>query len=102
MKILLCVLCVLASVLLCQAKAFAATGFKTGERVSGLNKICYYDVLGSDYSITIGAAQLCPITIDAPNPAPSRTGFDPPATGKQTGFLTGERSSGMNKICYYN
>ncbi len=26
--------------------------FKTGERVSGLNRICYYDCLGSEAAIT--------------------------------------------------
>lgn len=27
--------------------AFAVTCFKTGEQISGLNKICFYDCLGS-------------------------------------------------------
>lgn len=39
------------------------TCFKKGEEVSGLNKICYYDCVGSKVAITIGAAQLCPVTI---------------------------------------
>ena len=31
---------------------------------SGMNRICDYDCLGSQHIITIGAAQLCPITIN--------------------------------------
>ncbi len=42
----------------------AATGFLKGERVSGMNKICYYDVLGSTYTINIGMVELCPLTYD--------------------------------------
>lgn len=37
--------------------------FLTGEQMSGMNKICYYDCLGSAAAITIGAAQLCPLSI---------------------------------------
>jgi len=37
--------------------------FKTGEKTSGLNKICYYDCGGSEAAITIGATQLCPLSI---------------------------------------
>jgi hypothetical protein len=37
--------------------------FKSGEQSSGMNKICYYDCLGSPAAITIGATQLCPLTI---------------------------------------
>lgn len=42
----------------------AVTCFKKGEEVSGMNKICYYNCLGSDVAITIGAVSLCPLTID--------------------------------------
>lgn len=38
--------------------------FKTGEQISGMNKICYYDCAGSAAAITVGVAQLCPLTID--------------------------------------
>ncbi len=38
--------------------------FLTGEQTSGLNKICYYDCLGSGAAITIKAYQLCPLTIN--------------------------------------
>ena len=42
----------------------AAICFKTGEQVSGLNKICYYNCMGSQAAITIGAAELCPLSIN--------------------------------------
>lgn len=42
----------------------AVTCFKTGERSSGMNKICYYDCLGSAAAITISAVELCPLSID--------------------------------------
>ena len=38
--------------------------FKTGEKVSGMNKICYYDCLGSEAAITISSVQLCPLSIE--------------------------------------
>ena len=44
--------------------AYAVTCFKKGEYTSGLNKICIYNCVGSDVAITIGAAQICPITIN--------------------------------------
>ncbi|CAN7651260.1 hypothetical protein LJR225_005139 [Phenylobacterium sp. LjRoot225] len=37
---------------------------KTGEQVSGMNKICFYDCAGSAAAITIGAVQLCPLSIN--------------------------------------
>lgn len=41
------------------------TCFKTGEeQIPGqMTKICYYDCLGSRTAITIGATQLCPLSI---------------------------------------
>ena len=41
----------------------ATTCFKTGERSSGMNKICYYNCLGSEAAITISSTSLCPLTI---------------------------------------
>ena len=46
------------------SSAKAVTCFKSGEYVSGLNKICIYDCMGSDTAITIGSTQLCPLTIE--------------------------------------
>lgn len=40
-----------------------ATCFYTGEQISGLNKICYYNCLGSTYAITVASHQICPVTI---------------------------------------
>jgi len=42
----------------------AVTCFKSGEQLSGMNKICYYDCLGSQVAINIGSAELCPLTIN--------------------------------------
>lgn len=44
--------------------AFAGTGFLKGEYVSGMNRICIYDDLGSDVYYTISATELCPLTIN--------------------------------------
>ncbi len=41
----------------------AATCPKTGEQTSGMNKICFYNCVGSMAAITVGAAQLCPLFI---------------------------------------
>ena len=38
--------------------------FSTGERTSGMNKICYYDCLESEAAITISSVSLCPLTIN--------------------------------------
>lgn len=38
--------------------------FLSGERTSGMNKICYYDCLGSQAAITISSVQLCPLNIN--------------------------------------
>jgi len=44
--------------------AYAATCFLTGERTSGMHKICYYDCLGGTVAITIGGLELCPLSIN--------------------------------------
>lgn len=38
--------------------------FKSGEKVSGMNKICYYNCGGSEAAITVASTQLCPLSID--------------------------------------
>jgi len=40
-----------------------AVGFKTGESISGFNKICFYNKLGSTYTLNIPSTSLCPLTI---------------------------------------
>lgn len=42
----------------------AVTCYKVTEYTSGFNKICIYNCLGSETAITIGATQLCPLTIN--------------------------------------
>lgn len=36
---------------------------KTGEQVSGFNKMCFYNCMGSARAATIGSAELCPLTL---------------------------------------
>jgi hypothetical protein len=40
-----------------------ATAFKTGERVTGATKQCSYSFGGSEYSKTVQAYELCPLSI---------------------------------------
>ncbi len=44
--------------------ATAGTAFFKYERISGMNKICVYDYMGSDVVITIKSYKLCSPTID--------------------------------------
>jgi hypothetical protein len=39
------------------------TCMKAGEYTQGLNKVCNYSCTGSGHAITVGAAQLCPLTV---------------------------------------
>ena len=45
------------------APAFACSAFFQYEQISGMNKICTYDHLGSAYAMTIKSYQICPVTI---------------------------------------
>jgi hypothetical protein len=47
-----------------QSVQLALMCFKTGEQISGLNKLCFYDCAGSGASITVKAYQLCPLSIN--------------------------------------
>ena len=38
-------------------------GYLKGEQRSGVNKICYYDDMGSTVATTVGATDICPLTI---------------------------------------
>lgn len=38
--------------------------FKAGEETSGLNRICFYNCMGSKTAITIKITEICPITIE--------------------------------------
>lgn len=87
---------------------FAGTGFLKGERTSGLNKICFYEGPSGGFSKTVGSANLCPLSADdGRSPAVGSSGFGSDPYQQQrpisnTGFLSGERTSGLNKICYYD
>ena len=50
--------------LLAATSAYACMAFKTGEYTSGMNKICRYDHLGSDYHMTIKSYQMCPLSVN--------------------------------------
>lgn len=58
-------LLVLSSILLATSgTALAAKAYKTGERTTGQTKQCYYEFAGNQYTITVKAHQLCPLSID--------------------------------------
>lgn len=42
---------------------YSETCFSTGEKTSGMNKICYYNCVSGEAAITIKGTQLCPLTI---------------------------------------
>lgn len=42
----------------------AATCYKSGEQISGMNKICYYNCMGSTKAINVKNYQLCPLSIN--------------------------------------
>lgn len=50
--------------LLFNSLCFGCVCVSTGERLSGLNKICYYNCCGSDAAITIDSYKICPVTIN--------------------------------------
>ena len=54
----------LISAVLISFSVSAGTAFYKGETISGLNKICYYDHLGSTVAITKKAYEVCPVTIN--------------------------------------
>lgn len=41
----------------------SGTAFLKYSYVSGMNRICVYDLLGSKYVMTIGAVELCPLSV---------------------------------------
>jgi hypothetical protein len=38
--------------------------YKTGQRVSGRNKICFYNCAGSEAATTIKSYKICPLSAD--------------------------------------
>ncbi len=57
-------LAIIALILSFSLPAFAVTAYYKRESVSGMNKICYYDKLGSEVAITIAATKICPLTVN--------------------------------------
>ena len=57
---------VFAALIVCStnAQAGTVTAFKTGERITGTTKQCYYQFGGSEYTITIKSYELCPLSIE--------------------------------------
>jgi len=74
--------------------AQTTTAFQTGERIRGQVKDCFYEALGQEYSLSVGAYELCPLT------ARVRLSYQVPAPAA-TAFKTGERRRGSVKDCYY-
>jgi len=54
---------VLVLALLVASTSAQATAFLKYEYVSGMNKVCVYDDMGSEVAITINSYELCPLTI---------------------------------------
>jgi membrane-bound ClpP family serine protease len=59
-------LMVVASLLWAKELMASTTGFLTGETVSGLIKICYYDTPSGTVTINVPSYQICPVTIRVP------------------------------------
>ncbi len=66
-KIMYKLVALLAACAILASSAYACTAFFKHEYTSGMNKVCTYDHLGSDYVITVKSYQLCPITVIAPH-----------------------------------
>jgi|GEM_PF-1871431 hypothetical protein len=84
------------------ADAQSVTAFKTGEQTTGMTKQCFYSALGSDYTRTVGAVTLCPLSIQVTTPTTQSKAPQPARTATITAFKTGERTTGMTKQCFYN
>ena len=57
-------LIILALNILMTLSLHATTGFLIGEKMSGMNKICFYNVLGSTYTLNVQSCELCPLTYE--------------------------------------
>jgi|TARA_B100001964_G_scaffold90578_1_gene101732 hypothetical protein len=44
--------------------AHAVVCFYDSDYISGMNKICYYDCMGSRAAITVRAVDICPLSIN--------------------------------------
>jgi hypothetical protein len=88
--------------------AFAGTAFLTGQRTTGMTKQCYYNYLGSEYTNTISAVKLCPLSMQVgydPIPPPTVSPVQPIQPIQPipiTALLTGQDVTGTTRQCYYN
>lgn len=46
------------------SEAHAGTAFLKHQYVSGQNRICVYDYMGSDYTVTVRSTQMCRLSIN--------------------------------------
>ena len=85
--------------------AQTVTAFKTGERMTGMTKQCFYEALGSTYAQTVQSIELCPLNLEV-RLSPSRSPRvpnppSPPRPQTITAFKTGEQVTGTTKQCLY-
>ena len=92
----------------------SAAQFLKEQYVDGFNRICIYSTIQGDQALQIGGAEMCPMSLSSTQDRSNyygnsnsygnsqlynnNSGF----TQTMTGFLEGERMSGMNKICFYS
>ena len=53
----------LSATALAESPSPVVTCFSSGERESGMYKICYYECLGDTVAITVKSYELCPLVI---------------------------------------
>lgn len=81
------------------ATAQTTTAFKTGQRTTGMTKQCYYESLGDQHTEIINSMELCPFSISVG----SATILTPvPQPTMIAAYKTGERTTGLDKLCFYN
>ena len=86
---------------------YAGTGFLQGERISGLNKICFYNGAAGSFTKTMSSTSICPQSVTDGrgynNNAMDSYDSNPTYGGqsREMGFLKGENSSSLIKTCFY-
>lgn len=55
------------ALLLLSLPAHAGIAFLQDQRVSGMNRICVYSYMGSEYTMTIKSYKVCPVTVEIPS-----------------------------------
>jgi hypothetical protein len=67
-------------------------GILTDEYVQGGSRFCVYDDLGSPVTLTVNAAQVCPMSPRSPGVSPQ----------VRRGILREQHVEGMNRVCIYD